>query len=370
LLVERGLGDLAVSHSSVFSICRGLWFAARSPTILLNVVNWIFRQCWRNPRQLLKSLILLPRSLDIYAKIRDERPDVVHLFWGHYPAIVGHLVRQYLPDIVLSMFLGAYDLETRYAGSASVAQVADVVWTHARKNISMLVNLGVSAARLRVVHRGIDIRAFSPDGIDKIPHRMITAGRLTSDKGMDDVLAVFARVLSAWPDASLVMLGDGPERSRLASLADRLMVSSKVVFRGHLSHAEVRSEMAAAEIFILMSRSASERLPNVVKEAMSTRCACLVSDTSGIEELIEDGTTGFVVPQGDVDEAARRVDSLFRDRERAAAMVDRAQSHVLANFDVNVSMKLYRDCWKQLLLTRRSRGARGSDTQSPGVAAL
>ena len=41
---------------------------------------------------MLKSVVFVPRSLDLLASVRARRPDVVHLFWGHYPAIVGYLV--------------------------------------------------------------------------------------------------------------------------------------------------------------------------------------------------------------------------------------------------------------------------------------
>lgn len=370
LLAERGLGDLSVSHSSLAAICRGLWVAGRSPSIFLHAVSWVLRRSWRSPRHLLKSLALLPRSLDILASIRAERPDVVHLFWGHYPAIVGHLVRQHLPDIVVSMFLGAYDLERRYAGSASLARAADVVWTHARSNLKRLAELGLSNLHVHMVHRGIDLAGIAPAGRERVPQRIITVGQLRSDKGMADVLAVFARVVASWPDASLVMLGDGPERVRLISLADQLKVRRQVTFRGHVSHEEVRAEMTTAEVFILMSRSASERLPNAAKEAMSSRCACVVTDTPGIEELIANGTNGFVVAQGDVAGAARIVDALFRDRERAMVIGDRAHRYVVTHFDVSACMRRYVACWRRLVRARTGRRARLGVTVTPARTAL
>jgi len=352
LLAARGLGDLPVTHGSVAAVWRGLRFGAGAPRIVGSLLSWVVRQHWRRPTQLMKSLSLVPRALDILATLQRQRADVVHLFWGHYPAMVGYLVRRYLPETVLSMFLGAYDLERRYAGSGSLARTADVVWTHARCNISRVTTLGVAASRVRLAYRGIDAAAFQPNGVQKIPRRLLTAGRLCVEKGIYDVLGVFAQILSAWPDASLIVLGDGPERQRLTAVADRWGIGGRIAFRGHVGQDEVRTEMAAAEVFVSMSRSVSERLPNVVKEAMASRCACVVTETPGIEELVTHGTNGFVVAQGDVDGASRQVDALLRDRAHAATVGENARRHVLTHFDVAASMKLYRDCWTQLVLAR------------------
>ena len=53
--------------------------------------------------------------------------------------------------------------------------------------------------------------------------------------------------------------------------------------------------MAESDIFLFLSSKAGERLPNVVKEAMLSGCICIVSNTPGIDELIEDGKTGFII---------------------------------------------------------------------------
>ena len=353
LLAERGLGDLPLSRNTPAAMLRGILFAATHTGILRELLSWVWRCNQRSLRHLVKSVALIPRTLDIFRSIHRERPDVVHLFWGHYPAMVGYLVRRHLPDIVLSMFLGAYDLERQYPGSAALARSADVVWTHCKHNLSRVAELGVPRSRLRMVYRGIDVGLFSDGGGEKIPQRIVTAGRLVPEKAMHDVFAMFAKVLRRWPKASLVVLGDGPERKHLASQAQTLGVSAAVTFRGHVPSLDVRDSMASAEVFVLLSRSVSERLPNVAKEAMASRCACIISESPGIEELVEHGVSGFVVPQGDIDAAAEYVDQLFRDRARRSAVASVGRARVLAQFDLNRSIQAYRDHWIALLQRRR-----------------
>ena len=352
LLSERGLATLRVCHSTPGAVVRGFALALRRPRIAADLFVWVLRSNWRHPTHLCKSLLLLPRTLDIFEALRHRSPDVVHLFWGHYPANVGYLVRRHLPDVVLSLFLGAYDLLRGYPGSAAVAQMADVVWTHAAESVAVIEQLGVPRSSIRVAYRGTAVAALPP-ATHKVTHRVVTVGRLVRPKAMDDVLAVFARLLVQWPDASLVVLGDGQERDRLAALARAWGIADVVRFAGHRSHEDVQAELAVAEAFVLMSRSPSERLPNAAKEAMAAGCVCLATRSPGIEELIEDGVHGFVVAPGDVDGAARRLDDLFRNPERMAPIVAAARARIAARFDVRQSMDRYRECWQGLLAARR-----------------
>ncbi len=351
LLKERGLGALAVSHSTLTAVLRGLLFAAMRPRTFLDLIAWLWSTNRRSPNHLLKSLALVPRSLDILWSIERHQPEVVHLFWGHYPAIVGYLVRRWLTDVVVSMFLGAYDLRSRYAGSGALAQIADVVWTHANANVRALERLGAPPHRIRVVHRGVDLEALSDcQPSRKVARRLVTASRLTTSKAVDEVLTTFAMVRERWPDASMVVLGDGPERSRLVSLANSLGIAQAVVFRGHAAPDEVRREMAVAQVFLFMS--VVESLPNAVKEAMASRCACVVSATSGIEELVEDGVSGFVVPLGDTAAAACRVDQLLHNPELMTGMGSRARARIAAQFNVKESMQAYHERWADLRMRR------------------
>ena len=108
--------------------------------------------------------------------------------------------------------------------------------------------------------------------------------------------------------------------------------------------------MGAAQVLVLLS--VTECLPNVVKEAMASRCVCVVSATVGIEELVEDGKNGFVVKQGDIADAARCIDHVFQHPDEAAATASAARGRIVANFDVRRSMEAYRERWRELRFRR------------------
>ena len=367
-LREQTQDDVGVSYGGALEVAGGVGYALLHPGVTLRLLSWIFRYCRSSREHLFKSLVLTPRCLGLYARIRRARPDVVHLFWGHYPALVAHLVQETLPDVAVSVFLGAYDLEMRYGGTAPVAKRAHSVWTHAHVNKGAIERLGVAKTRVRVAYRGTDIELArgAAETHPKIKKRVVTAGRLTQSKGMYEVLEAFQKVLAVHPDASLVVLGDGPERPRLEALARKLDLAQAVTFLGHVGHARVLEEMAKAEVFVLMSRDPTERLPNVVKEAMASGCVCVVSPTTGIRELVPDDHVGFVV-EG-VAEASARMVTLLEHPEHARALARAARAHIETHFDVSATMQTYLDTWRSHLPPRRAK-ADAASTSSPKVTA-
>lgn len=350
LLGERRLSGLAVSQGTFARDLRGLATCLGRPALLARLLMWLLRVTWKRPAQLVASVALVPRSMGILSELEREPPDVVHLFWGHYPSIVGYLALTALPHSVLSVFLGAYDLTQRYGGTAWVARRAALVSTHARWNFPLIEALGVPRERIHLAYRGIDPDLFNDKRGCKTRQRIVSAGRLDEDKGMHDVLLVFRQVLARWPDATLRILGEGEERARLERLSRSLGMDGAVRFRGHVPHQDVASELSTAEIFLHMSRD--ERLPNVVKEAMASRCLCVVTETQGIDELVVEGRHGFVVQRRSVEAAAARIDDVFSGRVDVTALLDAASQHIARHFNVMESMRSYRQRWTDALATR------------------
>jgi glycosyltransferase involved in cell wall biosynthesis len=260
------------------------------------------------------------------------------------------------------MFLGAYDLVYAYGPSRIVACEADILWTHARENMPAITALGVSPKRINVVHRGVDLEVFRPAA--KVRHRIVCAARLCHDKHVDDVLHAFAKVRASWPDASLTILGDGPERSRLQNLSERLRLGAAVQFRGHVPHHVVRDEMAVAECFVLMSREDTERLTNAIKEAMACECVVIVTDSPGIDELITDGVDGFVIEHAAVDRAATLVDWAFNDVAGADAVRQKAVERIRSGFNAARAMTTYRQRWSDLVPASSAQGRATSEPSS------
>ncbi|MEX2541120.1 MAG: glycosyltransferase [Trueperaceae bacterium] len=348
LIRERRLEPVSISHNGIRATARGVARALAQRRLLAEAIGWLLRSSAGRLVELVRSLVLLPRAFDILAEIGQSRPQVVHIYWGHYPAIVGFLVQRALPEVATSISLAAYDLEMAFGGTRAVARNSQVIRTLGRVNVPGVAALtGVPPEQIEVIHDGVDIAFLEgvAAGRRKVARRVVTAGRLIESKGVDDVLAAFATLGSRWPDASLVILGDGPERERLRAQAARLGIEDRVSFPGHVSQERVIEELAAAEVFLLLSRKSSERLPNVVKEGMACRAVCITTPTPGIDELVVDGETGLIVPMHAPEAAAQAIDDVFAGRV-PAGMADGAREHVVRNFDMAHTSREYLRVWR------------------------
>ena len=359
LAKDRGVAEIKTTHNGVTASLRGTLAALRRPKRLVDALTWVVRRNRHNARALWRNLVLLPRAFDIFSAIERHRPDVVHMYWGHFPSLVGYQVQRHLSAVVTSMSIVAYDLEREYGGTVDVARQADVIRTHASVNTDHIVRFtGVDKERVNVIYNGVDtawLRRIC-DGHEKVRHRVLTAGRLTQSKGMREVITAFAKIRARWPDASLVVVGDGVDRPTLESLCTSHQLSDAVQFLGHVSHEHVVEEMARAEVFLLLSRSIGERLPNVVKEAMACRCVCITTETPGIAELVEHEITGFVVEPRDERAVCQAVDDVFAERIDVSEMTAKAVKHIEQSFDVERTAIRYADLW-QAAITLRTVGA-------------
>lgn len=352
LLREWGLADLELDEVTPGKLLAGCGAMLSRPALLAFALRTIFRDNATQPVHVVKSLLALPRIFQVHQSLTARPPDVLHLFWGHYASLLGLLVRRTHPEVVVTLFLGAYDLHRRFRTSTTLARCAHGVFTHARANLPLLAAQDIAPERVQVVYRGVDFECLRWRGGSKVPLRIATAGRLTPDKGMAEVLEAFARIQPAWPQASLCVMGEGPERPALERRARALNLRA-VEFTGHLPHQRVFERLSEAEVFLFLSHG--EHLPNVVKEAIAARCACVVSRTTGIEELVAPGEHGFVVDSRDIAAAAAGVDRLFREPDLRERFVERGLAHLRAHFDAQANMRRYREFWAECLARRGRR---------------
>lgn len=346
---ERGIDDIPV-HDEVFgSLPIFLRWGVANPFKVLGFVFWIVQRTRTDPVDLIKSLLLVPRAIAVFKKICDQRPDVVHLYWGHYPSLVGWLLKTYQPEVPITTFIGAYDLEKKYGGTKEILHASKRVFTMAKTNEEPLKEwFGVPSEKVKVIYQSVDYGVIEEytHSIAEKAGRMISAGRLVQPKRMDDVIRVFASVKGTLEDGELILMGDGPDRERLAALADDLNIRDDVKFLGHVSEERVFTEMARSDIFVFMSDKEGERLPNVVKEAMACRCFCVSSRTPGMEELIDQGTNGYLVDSGDVEEAGRIVRNYTNNNIDENKIKNKAVKKIKQSFSLKESAKSYKRAWK------------------------
>lgn len=156
------------------------------------------------------------------------------------------------------------------------------------------------------------------------PH-VAFAGRLVADKGVDVLLRAFASAGPDRVDATLEILGDGPDGAALRRLARDLGVADRVHFAGHVSRDEVERRLASAWVQCVPSVW-PEPYGLVTVEAQRRGTVVVASRTGAQPELIRDGETGFLVPPGDPGALAKCLQRLWSGGVDLAAIGDRGRA--------------------------------------------
>jgi glycosyltransferase involved in cell wall biosynthesis len=187
--------------------------------------------------------------------------------------------------------------------------------------------VGLPAAKVEVVHYGLDALPEPWGDSPEVPLPdnacvLLSVSRLEKQKGVDVAVRALARVREVEPRAVLVVLGEGPERARLAARASTCRAGSETSRRG----------TAAQELLVHPARW--EGFGLAVLEAMLAGKPVVASRVSSIPELVVDGETGLLVPPDDADALADALLSVLADPARAAAMGEAGLARARSEFSV------------------------------------
>jgi L-malate glycosyltransferase len=209
--------------------------------------------------------------------------------------------------------------------------------------------LGVPPDRLVRTASGVDADHFRPGpsaaeaGLPPRP-RVVFTGRLHPQKNLDLLLDAWPAVAARTP-AHLLLVGDGPDRARLAARAGELGVADRVVFTGPV--ADPADILRAADAFVLPS--VAEGMSNSLLEAMATALPCLASAIGGNTDLIDDGRTGLLVPPGDRPSWSSALLRVLSDPALSSALGASARRRVEAEFALPVVVDRYESLYRRLL---------------------
>lgn len=146
--------------------------------------------------------------------------------------------------------------------------------------------------QIKVIHNGFDEKRFRPIAHDNEIPQLITVCRLVPAKGLDTLLHACAELKRRGHPFVLHMIGDGPIREELESLAIELNLYDDIIFYGYMLHPE--EFMPFFDIFVLPSRA--EAFGSVFAEAALCWLALVGTNVGGIAEQIDDGVNGLLVP--------------------------------------------------------------------------
>jgi glycosyltransferase involved in cell wall biosynthesis len=214
------------------------------------------------------------------------------------------------------------------------------VVTVCRPFAQQIERLGVQPDRITILHNSV--KPFVPppqEAVQRVRREfgladdeavILSVGRVSQEKGHADLIRAAAALaaMSGAPQFRVVIVGDGPERERLAQLATQLGIEKRIAFAGFQRDTKPYYAMATA----VAVPSHSEGSPNVVLEAMAAGLPLAANAVGGVPEILEEGVTGLMVPPRNPDAMAKALlrilsDAELRLRLGAAARARAESSH-------------------------------------------
>jgi len=185
---------------------------------------------------------------------------------------------------------------------------------------------GCVSCDVRVIPNFVNLEEYRPapgartEALAPADHKLIThISNFREVKRVKDVVRVFARVRRAMP-ATLLMVGDGPDRPDAEKEAEELGVTADVRFLGRFD--TVETLLQATDLFLLPSQTESFGLAAL--EAMACGAPVVASRAGGLPEVVDDGVNGILEPVGSVEAMGRRAVELLRDPARYQTMREAA----------------------------------------------
>ena len=214
---------------------------------------------------------------------------------------------------------------------------------------------GIAPEKISLIENGIDVSTFKGcealcEQISKPPltMRIAVVGRLAPEKGIQFFLRAAREVLLTHPDTEFLLVGDGPQRAELESLARRLQIEKQVIFTG--ARSDMPRVYASMDVFVLPSLN--EGMPLALLEAMAAGKAVVATRVGAIPNLITSEHTGLMIEPRDVPALRDSILRLMRDPELRRRLGRTAQNTVKERYSAEAMASSYYRMYRELVDNR------------------
>ncbi|WP_435333081.1 glycosyltransferase [Haloarchaeobius sp. TZWWS8] len=289
-----------------------------------------------------------------------EDPDVVHAHFGPMGWHLQHVVED---RPLVTTFYG-YDTSELVSPDTTLKERAKRLYTgdYRKKYRTLfaegdrflvegpamkekLVNLGCPPRKIGIQRIAIDVDRIKPSYPDSDPDwRVLMVGRFVDKKGMPDGIRAFARAFGDEPDAELrIVGGDAREvkQEDLEAIAGAEGVREKVTFTGYLDYDEYVKEIHSCDLLLAPSRTGKSGdseggAPTVLLEAQAAGKPVVATTHADIPYVVEDGVSGKLAPERDVDGLVRKLNEFRSDPGVLAEFGERGRTNMERRHDISV----------------------------------
>lgn len=271
----------------------------------------------------------------LHSTVEDFKPDVVVLA-SDWQTLMGAVVKSVNPIPVIAEFHNTYAHIMRKVESSEnwLRKVVTQFYyrqtiSNLRKCLKLVVLTEIDAQNWRRHFDNVCVIPNPvtqyPDVIDDIPKdngRIIFVGRFNHEKRIDRLITAFSMFADRYPDWHVDIFGDGNEKEKLLRQIDECGLVNRVVI--HEPTKAIYDEYKRSEMLVLCSEH--EASPLVLVEAMACGVPCVSLDCpTGPRAIIEDGETGLLAKDGDVNDLASKIEWLIIHETERKEMGRRAR---------------------------------------------
>ncbi len=306
----------------------------------------------------------------LFAALFAKRPsyDVIHAHYGHEGLLALALKKILRPAPPLLTSFYGFDLSRLVRDKGEdyyrpLFEKSDLLLPLSRDFKNRLIEMGCPPEKLRIQPLCVNLKNFNfkerrppEDGVV----RLLSVARLVEKKGLEYALRAVALLRQQRPDTAIKyrIIGEGPLQNDLLALRKELGLEDTVEFAGGRSHEEVPRFMENSHILMLPSVKAKdgdeEGTPVCLMEAMASGMPVLSTFHSGIPEVVEDGKSGFLVPEREAEQLAQKLVYLIDHPEKWAEMGEAGRRKIAENHDRQKVGANLEDIYRELATKRKT----------------
>ena len=311
----------------------------------LELVFKIIKTHIKKPGPLFKTLIIVPKALNIASILREQKITRIHAHWATIPTTAAWLISE-LNNYEFTFTAHAWDIFKQDIMLEEKIRSAKKVITCTKYNKKYLLEKypQINPDKIEVIYHGLNLDKIEiPDRSEHKGFTMLSVGRLVRKKGFDVLLRACEKLVEKGVQFNCqIVYVEGESRNEIFDLHNKLGLKEHVEFIPEMPQEKLYEYYYHSDCFVLPSIISEtgdrDGIPNVFLEALATGLPVVSTDISGIPEIVINNKTGLLVEPNNVDGLAAAIEKLYLNKNLRAELGHAGRELVSEKFDNRVNV--------------------------------